>query len=388
MSDIAINQTENEEQFPIGTVALSMTLAVIPLAVSVGLSYWILDGGTEAAETAVAASPTETAELDSSAPEPGIWKFAEDLVGTVSDQFAAASQIDIDFPGAALVTEQAESVPEEIETAEANSTVTQHSTEMPADTLEREGAETTNWAVGRVASNETSFAQEVLSAEETLPVPEPEAENLGSTKIEEDFEFAHRSEESDAPAVTHENALDGNVESEDDLSAQFNSVAALPVQEDTASMSAGQEAIEWSPISVTLSTELGTAPVYEVNQSLDFEVSTDKDGYVSCFYQDVDQQVYRIFPNENTPKSFRSAGESLRLPGPDADFAIVFNHPGVRERVACAAYAQDVDSFLPDDLAQVLSPLPVVDLEEMLRILEELAGEDFAAGRLDITVRP
>jgi hypothetical protein len=123
---------------------------------------------------------------------------------------------------------------------------------------------------------------------------------------------------------------------------------------------------------VSLSTPRGHAPEYKVAETLDMTVTVSEDAYLYCYYRDGASMVYRVFPNEFQPDAHTAAGQSIVIPGNQAEFEIVFEYPQREEEFGCLATREDIDVALPETLKTDLVPLPVETIDEVVRAVLQI----------------
>jgi curli biogenesis system outer membrane secretion channel CsgG len=123
------------------------------------------------------------------------------------------------------------------------------------------------------------------------------------------------------------------------------------------------------PLTVSLTSNAGTTPVFAVGDALVLSLSSSHDAYAYCYYQDANGIVARIFPNRFQPDARLAANTPVSIPGQDASFEIVFDKPGIREEVACLASEIEIGLALPDPLKQEdLTPLPFDSLDKVVAV--------------------
>jgi len=141
------------------------------------------------------------------------------------------------------------------------------------------------------------------------------------------------------------------------------------------------------PLQVSMTTPKGPRPTYRVRESLAMTVTTSRDAYLYCYYEDANGTVARIFPNKFTPDSYVSANRPTAIPGKDARYGIVFDKPGASEEVLCLASEREVGLRLPDALKQKdLTPLPVGSLDDVVQAYRKADTTRTADARLPIKI--
>ena len=131
----------------------------------------------------------------------------------------------------------------------------------------------------------------------------------------------------------------------------------------------------------------GDSNAYPLGQTLAVSATASQDAYLYCYYQDADQNVARIFPNQFDPDPYVIAGKPVAIPGDNAGFDIVLDRPGAEEAIACLASEVEVGLRLPPSLKKAdLVPLPVNSVDEVVSAYKKLGRQNVTEARLDITV--
>jgi peptidoglycan hydrolase-like protein with peptidoglycan-binding domain/curli biogenesis system outer membrane secretion channel CsgG len=149
-------------------------------------------------------------------------------------------------------------------------------------------------------------------------------------------------------------------------------VAATPAQAPTAS----------SALRLQVDSDRGPRPQYRVGEFLNMTLSLSNTGMVNCYYQDIGNNLARVFPNQFAASALLRGGSTLRIPNPG--FKIRFDQPGT-ERVVCVA--SDLELVMPPDLKGVpdLRPLPVRSVDELVAKYRKI-NPSLVVGSLDINV--
>ena len=137
-----------------------------------------------------------------------------------------------------------------------------------------------------------------------------------------------------------------------------------------------------SPFRVNLESDRGTRPSYKPGEYLNMSLSLSGDGTVYCYYEDINRQVARIFPNQFFGNPALRSGSLIRLPS--GGFKIRFDQPG-RERVACVGADREVVVPQAFKGTRDLSPMPVRSLDEVVNAYRQ-NNPALVASYLDITV--
>ena len=141
------------------------------------------------------------------------------------------------------------------------------------------------------------------------------------------------------------------------------------------------------PLTVSLDTPKGRAPVYKVSEVLEMTVGTTQDSYVYCYYRDEQGQIARIFPNRFNPDPYAIAGKPLSIPGEARSFDVVFQVPGDQEEVLCLASLKEAGLLLPASLKVAdLTPLPVESFDQIVEAFRKVDPAGLAQDRLPLKV--
>lgn len=117
------------------------------------------------------------------------------------------------------------------------------------------------------------------------------------------------------------------------------------------------------PFRVNLTSDRGGNPTYKVGEALNMKLSLNSPGMAYCYYEDVNKNTARIFPNQFYGNPMLAG--NLQIPLPTGGFKIKFDRPG-RERVMCIG--SDRELLIPPVLAgsKDLAPLAIHPLEKIL----------------------
>ncbi len=140
-----------------------------------------------------------------------------------------------------------------------------------------------------------------------------------------------------------------------------------------------------NPIRLMLGSSSG--PTHRANTALDLTAATTGDAYLYCYYQDAQNNVVRIFPNQFEPDPYVIGGRTVQIPSAGAGFEIVPDRPGSRETIACLASEVEVGLRLPQNLKTAdLTPLPVGSIEDVVDAYRRAGRQTVTAERLEIAV--
>ncbi len=372
------DDTKGTGRFPTSTVTLAILLAVIPLALAIGLSFWLL-GGDDEAEMAVA-----TAEVEQTTPELALADEAP-LEAPASDETAtdtkAKSSSTADSDSAPDTNEKGVgSLVEDMLSALDNYMA---GTDDQATEIATQAEMATQAETAAQASPSNLDTPEIANSDTDQPQSDLLASVDGETKLEgipttQDTAEASGGLQRPPVADTTEPPLDEDTLS-NDATTGAPAAEALPAP-------AQQQAKAWDPISIRMSSSGGDLGSYRLGDTLEITVSLNKDAYLYCFYKDSQGQVFRVFPNDSAPEARRLADEIIVIPGADTDFEIVLDRLGNTEEFGCVAAEVDLLYTLPENLRAGLEPLPVADLSEIVQAFSAADTLDIAESRLGISV--
>ncbi len=135
-------------------------------------------------------------------------------------------------------------------------------------------------------------------------------------------------------------------------------------------------------------TDVLEFPTYKAGMPLQMKARLNADAYLYCFYQDGAGSISRIFPNRFQPNALVEGGKVVQVPAEGSGFKIVFEQPGAKENIACAASRTEFGPNLPASLRQDdLTPLPVKTLTELEKAVRAVAPTDLAFTRLEFLIR-
>lgn len=159
------------------------------------------------------------------------------------------------------------------------------------------------------------------------------------------------------------------------------SPVSAPAGDSTAS-AAGAPA-SGMPFKMNLTSDRGGNPSYKVGELLNMKMSLNKQGFASCFYEDMGKNTARIFPNRFYRDSMLAG--NFVVPLPTGGFKIKFDRPG-RERVACVG--SDRELLSPSGVAgsKDLSPLAVRSMDEVIAQFKKL-NPDMTTNIIEISVQ-
>ncbi|CAK0770142.1 conserved exported hypothetical protein [Gammaproteobacteria bacterium] len=140
------------------------------------------------------------------------------------------------------------------------------------------------------------------------------------------------------------------------------------------------------PIGISLRSDRD--PPYQKGDSVSIHLTTNRQAYVYCYYQDTVGHVARIFPNRSQSNPFINAGQTIEIPG-KAPFRITMDKSESVERFACIATPNEIGFSMPENFKVAdLTPIQKVDsINELIRQLRGIGGADMASEILNISVK-
>ena len=95
---------------------------------------------------------------------------------------------------------------------------------------------------------------------------------------------------------------------------------------------------------------------YRIGEDVVYLIRTNRDSYVTLFNIGSSGNIYQIYPNQYQKVSFCRAGETVRIPASNADFAFQLQGPTGFETVKAFATLKDVPLLSPN-LSQKVGPI-------------------------------
>lgn len=137
------------------------------------------------------------------------------------------------------------------------------------------------------------------------------------------------------------------------------------------------------PFHISLTSDRGGTPVYKIGEYLNMKLSLSAPGQVFCYYEDVNKNTARVFPNQFYGNSMLKG--NAQIPLPTGGFKIKFDRPG-KERVMCVA--SDHELIIPNALVgnRDLAPLAIRPLENILDQFRKI-NPTITANTVEITVQ-
>ncbi|MEM7257607.1 MAG: DUF4384 domain-containing protein [Pseudomonadota bacterium] len=136
-------------------------------------------------------------------------------------------------------------------------------------------------------------------------------------------------------------------------------------------------------ISTTPATQLASA-----DDPIALEVTVNVDAYVSCFYQQDNNPIIKLFPNRVIPLYRLAPGQLLQIPGANG-FRVHSPQAQTSERYMCLASQEDVTPDLPLEIqSSAYQPLTVDNFDQLFQIFRNSTRENLIARVLEVPIQP
>jgi len=125
---------------------------------------------------------------------------------------------------------------------------------------------------------------------------------------------------------------------------------------------------------------------YSEGDNLIFTIRSQSDARLSCYYQDPDGSVIRVYPNRFAPQSNIQAGELVHIPASD-EWALQATRAGANDEVMCLSVDLEQDAAMSEfESTPDLEPLAVSSLDQLLVELKLQTGITPQTKRLSVQV--
>ena len=122
-----------------------------------------------------------------------------------------------------------------------------------------------------------------------------------------------------------------------------------------------------------------TEPLISANNPITLEVVLSVEAYVSCFYQQNDGDIIKLFPNRVIPLYRLDAGQVLRIPEANG-FRVLTNKEETKESFMCLASSEDVTPNLPLVYqANTFQQVPVENFERLFHVYRKSTTNNLIA---------
>lgn len=142
------------------------------------------------------------------------------------------------------------------------------------------------------------------------------------------------------------------------------------------------------PVGITLTSDRGIDPVYELGETMSLLVSLDRDAYLTCYYQQADGTTLQIMPNPFAPGNYFYAGEPFKVPDARMPFQFDLVPPTGTELVKCFATSRYVLEELPEPFRNPgLESLGTDRIADLVSLYRDLRNTFLSEASLTINVR-
>jgi len=108
--------------------------------------------------------------------------------------------------------------------------------------------------------------------------------------------------------------------------------------------------------------------------------------YVSCFYQQDDGHIIKLFPNRIIPLYRLESGEVLRIPGANG-FRVLTSEVETSDSYMCLASSEDVTPDLPLIFqANTFQKIPVDNFDRLFDVYRKSTKDNLVARVLEVPV--
>ncbi|SCA58266.1 hypothetical protein MTBPR1_90113 [Candidatus Terasakiella magnetica] len=103
-------------------------------------------------------------------------------------------------------------------------------------------------------------------------------------------------------------------------------------------------------LEITLTSDLGKEPIYYYGDELNLIVSVNQQAWVHCFYEQVNGDILKIYPNDQMDKIEPLSADRIHVlsGAEDSEFVIRLGPPAGEEEVSCFASLDKADMGLED----------------------------------------
>lgn len=122
------------------------------------------------------------------------------------------------------------------------------------------------------------------------------------------------------------------------------------------------------------------------SDSITLEVMLNVDAYVSCYYQQDDGNIIKLFPNRIIPLYRLESGQVLRIPGANS-FRVLTGKAKITDGYMCLASGEDVTPDLPIIYqANAFQQVPVNDFDNLFKVYRESTPNNLVARVIEVPV--
>lgn len=132
----------------------------------------------------------------------------------------------------------------------------------------------------------------------------------------------------------------------------------------------------------------GGGTTVELGDALTLRVKTAVDAYVSCFYQQGQGDIFKLFPNQYTVNSRLEQDSTLFVPGAVDRFRVVADKRDKTDQFMCLMSAEDVLVLLPPVFrANRLQRVPVTSFDRLYELYRGTTEQNLVARVVQVEVQ-
>jgi len=122
------------------------------------------------------------------------------------------------------------------------------------------------------------------------------------------------------------------------------------------------------------------------NDSITLEVMLNVDAYVSCYYQQDEGNIIKLFPNRIIPLYRLESGQVLQIPGANS-FRVMTGETTTTDGYMCLASGEDVTPDLPIIYqANAFQQVPANDFDNLFNVYRESTPHNLIARVIEVPV--
>ena len=127
-------------------------------------------------------------------------------------------------------------------------------------------------------------------------------------------------------------------------------------------------------------------PNVSLGDSLKLKINTAVDAYISCYYQQREGEIFKVFPNQYTVERRLVSGQTLMIPEANS-FHLVADQPGEIDQFMCLMSSEDVLLSLPSDFkANTFPRVPVNTFDNLYELYRATTKQNLVAKIVKIEV--
>jgi len=142
------------------------------------------------------------------------------------------------------------------------------------------------------------------------------------------------------------------------------------------------------PNDLYLTSNKGANPSYKIGDKMVLGVRVLQDGFLSCYYLQADNTIFRIFPNRFVTSGHVNGGFLMQIPSASMPFGFEFSPPSGVEAVKCFVTDLDVERKVAAQIGKAaFDPLPISNERELAKIYRSLEDVTLSEASLIVSVR-